>query len=53
MKYLWKVSYTEAGMKHTLSWVDGRGRVTFGYRPVHGETMTDEVEAIPPRARTY
>jgi succinate dehydrogenase / fumarate reductase, flavoprotein subunit len=40
-------------MKHTLAWVDGRGQVTFGYRPVHGETMTDEVEAIPPRARTY
>jgi succinate dehydrogenase / fumarate reductase flavoprotein subunit len=43
----------ENWMKHTLSWVDGEGRVTFGYRPVHFETMSDEVEAIPPRARTY
>jgi succinate dehydrogenase / fumarate reductase flavoprotein subunit len=40
-------------MKHTLSRVDAKGRVTFAYRPVHGETMSDEVEPIPPKARTY
>ena len=40
-------------MKHTLSWVDGGGRVEFGYRPVHEETMTDEVDAVPPKARVY
>jgi len=40
-------------MKHTLVWVDGPGRVRFDYRPVHLETLTDEVETIPPKARTY
>ena len=40
-------------MKHTLSWVDGAGTVEFGYRPVHEETLTDEVDAVPPKARVY
>ncbi|HEX7718456.1 MAG TPA: succinate dehydrogenase flavoprotein subunit [Woeseiaceae bacterium] len=40
-------------MKHTLSWVDGSGQVSFDYRPVHQSTLTDEVMAIPPKARTY
>jgi len=40
-------------MKHTLAWVDPVGQVSFDYRPVHLATMTDEVEAIPPKARTY
>jgi succinate dehydrogenase / fumarate reductase flavoprotein subunit len=40
-------------MKHTLAWVDPAGQVSFDYRPVHLATMTDEVEAIPPKARTY
>ena len=40
-----------AWMKHTLCWVDDPGAVRFGYRPVHEETLTDEVERIPPKAR--
>jgi succinate dehydrogenase / fumarate reductase flavoprotein subunit len=40
-------------MKHTLCRVDAGGGVSFDYRPVHGQTLTDEVEAIPPRERTY
>jgi succinate dehydrogenase / fumarate reductase flavoprotein subunit len=40
-------------MKHTLSWLDADGTVTFGDRPVHQETLTDEVDAIPPKARVY
>jgi succinate dehydrogenase / fumarate reductase flavoprotein subunit len=40
-------------MKHTLVWVDSAGKVSFDYRPVHMRTMTDEVEVIPPKARTY
>ncbi|HXY95730.1 MAG TPA: succinate dehydrogenase flavoprotein subunit [Steroidobacteraceae bacterium] len=40
-------------MKHTLIWVDGPGRVRFDYRPVHLNTLTGEVESVPPRARTY
>ena len=40
-------------MKHTLSWVNDAGACSFDYRPVHQETLTDEVEAIPPKARVY
>jgi succinate dehydrogenase / fumarate reductase flavoprotein subunit len=43
----------ESWMKHTLAWVDDSGAVTFDYRPVHEQTLTDEVEAIPPKARVY
>jgi len=43
----------ENWMKHTLSWVDDRGKATFDYRPVHQETLTDEVDPIPPKARVY
>jgi succinate dehydrogenase / fumarate reductase flavoprotein subunit len=40
-------------MKHTLSWVDANGKVSFDYRPVHENTLTDEVEYIEPKARVY
>ncbi len=40
-------------LKHTLCWVDARGATSFDYRPVHMNTLTDEVETIPPKARTY
>ncbi len=40
-------------MKHTLCWVDANGNVRFDYRPVQMQTLTDEVAAIPPKARTY
>jgi succinate dehydrogenase / fumarate reductase flavoprotein subunit len=40
-------------MKHTLVWVEGPGKTRFDYRPVHLATLTDEVEPVPPKARTY
>ncbi len=40
-------------LKHTLAWVDEAGRARFDYRPVRLQTVTGEVDAIPPRARTY
>ena len=40
-------------MKHSLAWVAGDGGVTLDYRPVNLETMTDEVETVPPKARVY
>ena len=43
----------ENWMKHTLSWVDASGKVSFDYRPVHKETLTDEVEYVQPKARVY
>ncbi|NIL93021.1 MAG: succinate dehydrogenase flavoprotein subunit [Woeseiaceae bacterium] len=43
----------ENWMKHTLAWVDDNGAVSFDYRPVHQDTLTDDVDAIPPKARVY
>ncbi|NVK32624.1 MAG: FAD-binding protein, partial [Gammaproteobacteria bacterium] len=43
----------ENWMKHTLAWVDEKGKVSIDYRPVHMNTLTDECEVIPPVARTY
>jgi succinate dehydrogenase / fumarate reductase flavoprotein subunit len=41
-------------MKHTLAWLDpASGKVRLDYRPVHTYTLTNEVEYIPPKARTY
>jgi succinate dehydrogenase / fumarate reductase flavoprotein subunit len=41
--------------KHTLSWVDGAGKVTLDYRPVHTQPLSDEIDAakIAPKARVY
>ncbi len=39
--------------KHTLCWVDDAGRTRIEYRPVHMNTLTKDVEPIPPKARTY
>ncbi len=43
----------EEWMKHTLAWVGDSGETCFDYRPVHQDTLTDEVDAIPPKARVY
>jgi succinate dehydrogenase / fumarate reductase flavoprotein subunit len=40
-------------MKHTLVGIDANGKATFDYRPVHMQPMTNEVEAVPPKARVY
>jgi len=40
-------------LKHTLAWVDDDGTVRLDYRPVHLNTLTTDVEPIPPKARTY
>jgi succinate dehydrogenase / fumarate reductase flavoprotein subunit len=39
--------------KHTLCWVDDEGKTRLDYRPVHMNTLTNEVEPVPPKARTY
>ncbi len=43
----------ENWMKHTITWVDGDGNVTFGDRPVTMHTLTNEVQPIPPKTRVY
>jgi succinate dehydrogenase / fumarate reductase flavoprotein subunit len=40
-------------MKHTLIWVDESGNVELDYRAVNLETLTDEVDTVPPKARVY
>jgi succinate dehydrogenase / fumarate reductase flavoprotein subunit len=40
-------------MKHSLAWCDESGKVTLGYRPVHLNTLSNEVESFPPKARVY
>ena len=40
-------------MKHTLAWIDVQGGVKFDYRPVKLQTLTNEVETVAPKARTY
>jgi len=39
-------------MKHTAAWCD-EGSITIDYRPVNMETLTDDIETIPPKARVY
>ena len=40
-------------LKHTLAWIDHDGNVRLDYRPVHLDTLTDDVETIPLKARVY
>ena len=40
-------------LKHSLCWVDADGGTVIDYRGVHLNTLTDDVEAVPPKARTY
>ena len=42
----------ENWMKHTLTWVDAKGQVSFDYRPVHMYTLSDECDVIPPKKRS-
>jgi succinate dehydrogenase / fumarate reductase flavoprotein subunit len=40
-------------MKHTLTWLDDKGKVAIDYRPVHLNTLSNEVQTFPPKARVY
>src|SRR5438105_4777974 len=40
-------------MKHTLTWLDAKGKVTIDYRPVHTYTLTNQVAYVEPKARVY
>jgi succinate dehydrogenase / fumarate reductase flavoprotein subunit len=43
----------EEWMKHTLTWVDEKGKAKIDYRGVHNYTLTNEVSYIEPKARVY
>jgi succinate dehydrogenase / fumarate reductase, flavoprotein subunit len=40
-------------LKHTVSWLDHNGKVRLDYRPVHMYTLSNEVQVVPPKARSY
>ena len=40
-------------MKHTVMWLNDDNASDLGYRPVHLNTLTNEVESVPPVARVY
>jgi succinate dehydrogenase / fumarate reductase flavoprotein subunit len=40
-------------LRHTLAWVGPDAGVRIDYRPVHMNTVGDDVQPIPPKARTY
>jgi succinate dehydrogenase / fumarate reductase flavoprotein subunit len=40
-------------LKHSTVWVAEDGTTKLGDRPVHLNTMTDDVKAVPPKARVY
>ncbi len=40
-------------LKHSLVWLHENREVYIDYRPVHLQTLTDEVESIPPMPRIY
>ncbi len=40
-------------MKHTLTWLDANGNTQIDYRPVHLNTLSNEVQPIPPKPRVY
>uniref|UniRef100_A0A6B2L0M3 Succinate dehydrogenase [ubiquinone] flavoprotein subunit, mitochondrial n=1 Tax=Arcella intermedia TaxID=1963864 RepID=A0A6B2L0M3_9EUKA len=39
--------------KHTLSWLDSKGKVTIDYRPVHDQPLDKEMMHVPPVKRVY
>jgi succinate dehydrogenase / fumarate reductase flavoprotein subunit len=40
-------------MKHTLAWLDAKGKVTLDSRPVHAYTLTNDVAYVEPKERVY
>ena len=38
---------------HSLAWLDSKGDVKMGKRPVHMNTLTNHVQPIPPKKRVY
>ena len=38
---------------HSLAWLDNKGEVKLGNRPVHMNTLTNHVQSIPPKKRVY
>ena len=39
--------------KHSICWLTDDGKATLDYRPVHMNTLTDDVQVVPPKKRVY
>ena len=39
--------------KHSITWIDSKGKVKIGYRPVHMNTLSNEVKTVPLKKRVY
>jgi succinate dehydrogenase / fumarate reductase flavoprotein subunit len=40
-------------MKHTVAWLDEKGKTRLDYRPVHLQPLSNDVQSFPPKARVY
>ncbi len=40
-------------MKHTIAWCDAAGKTKIGYRPVHMNTLSNDIQPVPPKKRVY
>ena len=40
-------------LKHSLAWIDAKGKVKLDYKPVVMNTLTDEITTIPLKKRVY
>jgi len=40
-------------LKHSIAWLSDKGKTRIDYRPVHLNTMSNEVQPVPPKARVY
>ena len=43
----------ENWLKHTYCWLDDGGGVRLDYRPIHLQTLSNDVSTIPPKERVY
>ena len=43
----------ENWLVHSLVWLDNKGTVKMGNRPVHMNTLTNHIQSIPPKKRVY
>ena len=39
--------------RHTLCWVDDKGKPAVDFRPVHAFTLSNDIDYIKPKARVY
>ena len=39
--------------KHSAAWISEKGKVKIDYRPVHMNTLSNEVQTVPLKKRVY